>query len=192
MSRNVSDQFYLELPELTFDRNEFISTVEELRKYWKPCMTPVGVGVGCRVQRHVSIFDRPHVKSITDKLAFELNAYNVGFLKLDPGFYLPEHVDAQPPGSPVARQAVIMFPITPLEAIDTAPIRWFREGELVMEHHYSTKHATIINAQENHSVQNNANERISFQISLYEPFADCVKKYREGTFYNNQSIVSPV
>jgi hypothetical protein len=181
-----TSEFFLELPELTFDPRELLKIAEEMHDHWKPYVDPGYNSIGASLHlRHPTNVERAYVQHLRKKLTFVINRHRVMFFRILPGVLVPPHLDLHPPGMAVARQAAIVFPLIPKGPKTGAPIRWHRDGKVVMEHHYSTEYATMINTQQTHSVQNNEHERIAFQFSVYEQFADCVTRYREGTFFTN-------
>lgn len=155
---NIFAQYFIELPNLRYDKIALLAIASELEDRWSKWRRPNGEFSSYDELRCEHFDQYPAITEIVAQLNPSLKIYTarMAFVRLPPNHHLTAHLDTN-------RQAALIMPLCPDEP---APVYYIDEnGHEVISHRYNA--ATIMHAQRLHGVRNTAAVRINFQFSIY-------------------------
>lgn len=204
------DRIY-EIKEITYDRKrleDFYESVKHLSIDYSEIRNRATKGLFSSIkldkENHEGkeFLEYPEISELVElfnPVKKQIGNGNIAITVYRPHFEFHPHID-------FSRQCVIMFPILPEDAgkgldfyddgiLGEEGMRALhRDGQAMAPGHdeefylgtceYSTIHPTLMDTQTVHGVRNDHRTRVYLQISIYDKFADTLKRIKSGDFLN--------
>jgi hypothetical protein len=169
------DEYFLEFPEITFDRERLLDILREYRwDHWqREDLIDGEHNWRQNIKARMLYYEHPYVRELASRFNIRLYSAHSLFVKSPVGFSWHPHRDAD-----CGRQMALVFDLSE----DPQPIIWHDDDlNPVVQHTYSPSHPTLIHAQHIHSVPANTKPRVSLFLSNYtDKYETALEKHRAG------------
>lgn len=206
-SNNItSEDCILEIPEITYDKNELLKIYEQVKNYARVKYLPWsktpsefikndeskaltiqyndhGIRNPSDCNGGVNLLDFKYIRNLFSRFNLKIHPENVSMLIYKEGYIFKPHVDGW-------AASVLMFPIISTSAIDfyhekDMQFESYKEysmgyDKIIYSHYYKDASPTFFNSHIIHGVKPTTGFQVKLKVNLNEDFCSIRERYKDG------------